>query len=499
MSVPRHSKNISNVAAIGLGLAFALTAVVAGLMVTIVPYWIIFAAAAIPIFFFVVAWRIEYGVLAVLALVSGIVHEAFLPSLSFLRAGDLAFFAVGLIVIVSGYKMSNGFQPGELKLWIPLAAFLLLVPVSVVNAHYFNDVTLKNALGEGRPLMYLLLLPMLVAVLNTKERLHRFLVGLVLLGVLFSFGQVLQGVFHVRVFGDSGSMSIAQTLNVKSYDATISKTGGLNIIIFVLFLSAGWYTQKSISAVKFLAVSALLASGILLTFGRTTWGATLFGLIVVVYLLGLRKSGPMLILGLMASTLALVTLVAVKPAMLDALVVRATSVGSEIDHGSSAGWRYYEVDEIVPKIIASPVLGLGLGAAYRRSALSDVLPEQVRYIHNGYLYMVSKLGAPAFLLFIWCMLVVLTWSWRGTKTEPDPILRAVHAAICAGIIGMFLASVTEPHFMRDSSVAYLAVTAALSVVLKRHSGKPATAVKQTTFRAGVRATAAREIAGKRVG
>ena len=481
----------------GCGLVFAC--VLIGFMVAVLPYWFIIAAAVVPIFFLLVAWRLEYGVLAVLALVSGIVHEAFLPSFSFLRAGDLAFFAVATISIASARKLSKGFQPGELKLWIPFTAFLALVPVSVVHAYFFEGVPPKDVLGEGRHLMFLLIFPLSVAVLDTKERVRRFVVGLLTLGVLFSLGQIVQGVFHVRIFGDAGRLVVAQTLDVKSYDATISNTGGLNIIILVMFTAAGWYVLKEIRTFRFLSLLALSAVGILLTFGRTTWGAALLGMAVVVYLLGLRKSWPMLLWSLLGATLAFAMLIAVKPAMLDALVARATSVEKEIEYGSSAAWRYYEAEQILPQIGAHPVLGLGLGAAYRRPAPSDALPEQVRYIHNGYLFVASKMGLPALSLLLWCLGVVFVWSWRGARTEPDPEFRGVHAAVCAGVLGVLLASITEPHLMRDSSLAYLGVLAGLTLALLRQAGLSARAEKAATATASAGAVPLRLVAGtKRV-
>ena len=452
---------------LGCGLGFAL--VLVGMLVAVLPYWFIIAVAVVPIFFLLVAWRLEYGVLAVLALVSGIVHEAFLPSISFLRAGDLAFFAVGAITLASGRKLSEGFQRSELTLWFVFAAFLLLVPVSVVHAYFFQGVPPKDVLGEARNLMFLLLLPLSVAVLDTKERVRRFIAGLLVLGVLFSLGQILQGIFHVRIFGDSGRLVTAETLGVKSYGATISNTGGLNIIVLVMFVAVGWYVLKTIKPFKFLSLSAVCAVGILLTFGRTTWGVALLGMVLVMCLLGIRKSGPTLLWSLVGSALAFTLLIAVKPAMLDALIDRATSVEKEIEYGSSAKWRYYEAEQILPQIAASPILGLGLGAAYRRPARSDALPEQVRYIHNGYLYVASKLGMPALLLLVGFLGLIMSCSWRGSRTEQDPGLRAVHAATCAGVMSVLVASITEPHLMRDSSLAYLGVVAGLTVALKRHA------------------------------
>ena len=458
---------------IWLGCGLALVAVLAGLMVSVLPYWLIIAAATVPLFFALVTWRIEYGVLAVLALASGIFDETFLPTLSPLRAEDLAFFAVCAIVAASGSSFSKGFQPSEWKLWMPFCALLLLlVPVSVVYGHFFQGVALKDSLGEGRHLMYLLLMPMVVAVLTSQERIHRFIVGLLVLGLLFSAGQVAQGIFHIRVFGDAGRLVTAETLGIKAYGATISSTLGINLVVLALCMVAAWYALKKVGAVTFLLLSAVFAIAILLTFGRTTWAMTLLELGVVVGLLGLRKSAPMLIWSMVGMSLAFAALIAVRPAMFDALVVRATSVEREIDSGSSAAWRYYEAAEVTPQIVENPILGIGLGAAYRRPAPSDTFAEQVRYIHSGYLYMASKLGVPALLLFLWCLLVVLAWSWHGARNESNAERRGVHAAIGAGIVGLLLASVTEPHFMRDASLACLGVLLGLALVLRRTASLP---------------------------
>ena len=467
----------------GCGLAFGC--VLIGFMVAVLPFWFVIAIALVPSFFVLVAWRLEYGLLALLALVSGILHEAFLPSFSFLRAGDLAFFAIGVITIAGARGLTRDFHRSELALWIPFIAFLLLVPISVIYAHFFQGVSTKDVLGEGRHLMYLLLFPMLVAVLNTRERVHRFILGLVILGILFSLGQILQGIFHVRIFGDAGRLSVVETLGVKSYDATISSTAGIGIVLFVLFMVAGWYALKRIKTFAFLSLSALSAVGVLLTFGRTTWATTFLGIAAVIYLLGLRRSVPMLIWSLVGASLGFAMLIAVKPAMFDALVVRVTSVEREIESGSSAAWRYYELGEVMPQIISNPILGIGLGSAYRKHSPGDLQPENVRYIHSGYLYMLSKLGAPALALFVSWLLVVFSWSWRGAREEQDPELRSVHAAVCAAILTILVASITEPHLMRDASLALMGVLAGLTVALRRHGSMPARNERLSTAIASV--------------
>ena len=180
----------------------------------------------------------------------------------------------------------------------------------------------------------------------------------------------------------------------------------------------------------------------------------------------------MLIWSMVGASLTLGLLIAVKPTMLDALVTRAASVETEIESGTSVGWRYYEAGEVVPQIIANPILGIGLGAAYRRPNAGDLQPENVRYIHNGYLYISSKLGVPALVLLLWYILAVLGWSWQAAQRDQNPDFRDTHAAICAAIIGILLASIAEPHLMTGLSLACIGVLAAITVILKRYAYLP---------------------------
>ncbi len=226
---------------------------------------------------------------------------------------------------------------------------------------------------------------------------------------------------------------------------------------------------KQIKSFKFLALSSFFAIGILLTYGRTTWAVTLIGLLVIIYVLGFQKSFALMGWLILVAILAMGSLAIAKPATLAALADRATSANRELNSGASAQWRYYEASLAIPQIIASPIVGLGLGAAYRPPASSDVVPEQVRYIHDGYLYMADKLGIPALLLFIWFLIEILKISLWGATHELELEFRAVYVAVFAGIINIFVSSITEPHIMSDYGLTYIAVLAGFAVALRRQS------------------------------
>jgi hypothetical protein len=83
--------------------------------------------------------------------------------------------------------------------------------------------------------------------------------------------------------------------------------------------------------------------------------------------------------------------------------------------------------------------------------------------------MAVKLGTPALLLFIWYLITIFRLSVQGAKQEEDLKMRATYAAISAGIIGIFVSSITEPHIMADTGLAYIAVLAGLTIAMRRQA------------------------------
>jgi O-antigen ligase len=448
-----------------------LLALFFGLASALLPAWFIFAALLVPAVAALLLVRPEYAVLACMALVCGLIHPAFVPRVPVfggaLAAADatlamLALYAVW--TLATQPRQANAAPPAGIRLMaVALGLFGLTFAIAVVASLSFRGLNRTFVLGETRDLLYLLLLPVAVVVLRPHERQGRFVIGLVVLGCLFSVGQVLQGIFNIPVFGDQG-ISVLETLGRQDTGTTRATTLGLNVIIFSLLLTVAAYSLGAISKPLFFATAGLLMVGIVLTFGRTTFAAVLICLLVVVWWLNFKKL-PQLI-GFLVVVVGLGSAVGVvwKPDSFAAVYYRLTSIGEEIDHGYSAQWRFWEAEAMIPHIKEHPLIGVGLGADYKGASGSTLRPELNRYVHNAYLYMAGKMGVPALIFFLLFMACVFAVGRRTAKSDPLPWSRIVGAASAAMMIRFLLASITEPHFMSDYGVINIAIAGALVIL-----------------------------------
>jgi O-antigen ligase len=343
---------------------------------------------------------------------------------------------------------------------VALGLFGASLAVAVVLTLTVRDVNTAFALGETRRLLYVVVLPIAVVILRQPERQQRFLVSIVVLGLLFSVGQVLQGVFKLPVFGAQG-MSVLETLGRQDDGTTRSNTFGLNVIVFALLLTLGARLLGLIRWPLFIAVAGLLSVGIFLTFGRTTFAAVLVCMILVVWWLNPKR------LPRFFASLALVVALgsaigmAWKPDSFAAIYYRMTSIGEELDRGYSAQWRIWEFEAMLPQIQAHPFAGIGLGADYKGSSGSSARPELNRYMHNAYFYMAGKMGLPALGFFLLWMAAIFAIGRRTAKSASSPRARVVGAAGAAMMIRYLFASVTEPHLMSDYGVVNIAIAGAM--------------------------------------
>jgi O-antigen ligase len=451
-------------------LLLGLLALFFGLASALLPYWFVLSALLVPtVAILMLVWP-ELGLTALIALTCGLIHPAFVPRVPMLGGSVAASDAV--LVMLAAYatlklatqkrkSASAASVKGAGLLAAAFGLFGVFFVASIVMSLWVKEVNPTWVLGEARRLLYLTALPIAIVILQTREKQKRLVVSLVVLGCLFSVGQIFQGVFNIQVFGDKGRMVVLETLGRQDHGTTRSLTLGIEVIVYALLLTIGAHVLGAIGKRTFFAVSGLLVTGIFLSFGRTTFAVALVCVLLVVMWLNLRKL-PQLI-GFLVLLVALTSVFASiwKPDYLASVYYRITSINTEVASGDSAQWRYWEAEEIVPHIQKYPFSGLGLGADYKKANRSTADLDLNRYIHNAYLYMAGKMGIPALCAFLAAMFAVLTMGRRTAKTGGDHFNRIVGAASASMMISFLLASVTEPHFMMDYSLVVIAIAAAL--------------------------------------
>lgn len=455
-------------ATVGTILLVVFLALLLGLASALLPAHFLVSILVVPAVLAILLVRPEYALTACIALVCGLVHPALVPRIP-LFGGALAAADAALLMLAIYALCSLAVGSGKVK-FLPVAGagllfgaaasffatFLIVVAVSLS----VWGLTTNHVLGESRDILYLLTLPIAVVVLRPRVRQERFVMSIVVLGCLFSVGQILQGVFNIPVFGATG-MSALETLGHQTDTTTRAITLGISVIIHALLLTVGAYVLGVIRRPLFLAVAGLLLIGIFLTYGRTTFAAVLLCTAVTVLWLKPRKlpelGAILTVLVLIGSSLGAF----LKPEAAAAVYFRMTTISQELNHGYSAQWRYWEAESMLPHILQNPALGIGLGADYKGAAGRSDRPELNRYVHNAYLYMAGKMGIPALALFLLMIAAIFGMGRRVARSDTEPWARIVGAAGAAMMIRYLFASITEPHFMSDYGIINIAIAGAM--------------------------------------
>jgi O-antigen ligase len=452
-------------------MLLACLAVFFGLASAILPAWFVFSVLLVPAVAMLLLVRPEYALTACVALVCGLIHPALVPRIPVfggaLAAADaalvmLALYAVWCFATQAG-KAASVPVAGVRWLAVSLGLFGASLAIVVTTSLSLRELNPAFVLGETRDLIYLMALPIALVILREPVRQERFVVSIVVLGCLFSLGQVLQGVFNIPVFGNQG-ISALETLGRQEGSTTRANTLGLNVIVFSLLLTLGAYVVGSIRKPLFLPVAGLLFVGIVLTFGRTTFAAVFICGLLVVWWLDKKKLPQLAALLVVAIGLGSALGAYWKPDSFAAVYYRLTSIGEEIDHGYSAQWRIWEAEAMLPLIKEHPLTGIGLGADYKGGRGSTLRPELNRYVHNAYLYMAGKMGLPALFLFLSFMACVFAIGRRSALGHALPWTRIVGAAGAVMMIRYWFASITEPHLMSDYGVINIAIAGALAIL-----------------------------------
>jgi O-antigen/teichoic acid export membrane protein len=213
------------------------------------------------------------------------------------------------------------------------------------------------------------------------------------------------------------------------------------------------------------AVVALNGADLLLTYERTFWVATLVALAFLALRATPRQRVRALALGPPVLAVALATLAVLAPRELTAARERLLSLGQ---YGSdlSVRFRLTETRNVTRAIEAHPVVGSGLGATILWGrAYEQVRPTTESFAHNGYLWLVWKLGAPAAALLL--ALIGAAVLSRGPPVTTTP--GALRAGAQAALLLLLVASVTFPAFNTLGITAVMGVLVALCA----HSGRTA--------------------------
>ncbi len=227
---------------------------------------------------------------------------------------------------------------------------------------------------------------------------------------------------------------------------------------------------------RFVAAFAWLSVGaaLVLTFARGFWIGAVVGT-GVVYLLSprtvrSRAARYALIIALVSTAGVLLFGGDFSGRLLQSVGDRLVSSGKSLDDISLRA-RFVESQAILERSLWSPVVGNGVGARFTFYDVLSKVTVTTPYSHDGYLFLLFKVGIIGTGMFIVWLGWVLRLAWTTSRTAAPLGFNAGMIRATAGIVvGLLLITLTSNVFIERASLLVMASFSAL--VLSHRSPYP---------------------------
>ncbi len=313
-----------------------------------------------------------------------------------LKMYELAF--VGSLAGVFFRHLGKSKQKGELasvarREWAWAFSTLLLITLAAIYSRYYMGNS-EMVLSTTRPYLALLSIALAYQLMVDGTPWQRLDQLLWISGLLVSGIVIIQLVTGWKIM-DARVEDLGLSSNT-GITRSITGVGTLAQAYAIYRLSQLTSRQAASPAFRLIMAALLIVAilGLLGTFTRGAWIATAMGALVTAYVFnGWRQLFKTLIAGTVVLVMSLALTFIVNPRIGEAMVDRALSVSGEIQSGSSYDWRRQENSMAVEYISSHPLMGAGLGGAYKGGSWNGPgsFINNEFFIHNGYL------GFPLFM------------------------------------------------------------------------------------------------------
>jgi hypothetical protein len=306
-----------------------------------------------------------------------------------------------------------------------------------------------------------------LVVLAERGAPRRVLRGLLLIGLALGAWGVAQWAFQLSFNGEFG---VRGGVSLTSEGRGQVQGGLFSFPVAVILATAALVSGQvrgTLARTLVLLALCLNAASLLLTFERTFWVATVFGVLLVVLRTARARRLPALVWIASAIAAALLVLAAAAPGTFQTARERLVSIGS---YQTDPSIRYRDVESrfVLDKIHARPVLGWGLAdTIYWGQPWLQSPPTEEAYTHVGYLWLTWREGFVGTAVLL--ALLALAVFWRG-RAAAGGLPSAVRVGCQASIAALLLVNVTFPAFQGVQImyvIGFLVAFAALPVGVRR--------------------------------
>ncbi len=426
-------------------VGLTLAGLFAGAFVAVFPWWLSLILFIAPL---VLAWSFiapHYTLFLTIVLIFNAIPHRFVPKIP-VGAGGLEIYDVLILLVVTGL-IFRSFVRGESvqerlgAVFVPFIYACGCVLISVVYVKFYAPNHFVFA--EARQHIGWLLLPIGALALDSESKYRWYIKTLLLTAVVVAAIVIFQSVTKINIIGGR-----LEELDRYNTDITRTSAGGtVYLIIFSLYLIVGAVMRRRLGWWIGLPLLLLLVASLLVTFGRAIWVATMVGLVIATYLnRGFAAVVVVLLVSILLGATAVVGVSIANPRLAQAVTERALGLSQEFRSGNSFYFRRSEALEALKVIPDKPLMGTGLGGAYKLvTTTGNSFDGETRYIHNAYILLPLKMGLHAALIPVFFIVAAVVLGRRAINCSRKDLL-FVPAAAAGAFVVPIITSVTQPEW-----------------------------------------------------
>jgi len=343
------------------------------------------------------------------------------------------------------YKWWFGFAIIQTKSDLSIFMFLIFGFISIFISYIYGGDLIKGLREWILFTPYLLFFPLRDYIIDLK----RFRNVLLIIITVGSFVSLINIVKYYTSLGYAEYLyeiwGRRQALEESLYMSSI--------ILGITLLSVGERPKY------FLFISILLnMTSLAFTFSRGYWIATSTGIILIILLSEWKIKKQLFRWGIIATLLILIFIITLFPnlytAIREGIIIRLTSIG----YGDiSLQARFIESRTILNLILLNPILGSGFGSLY---SFYDLILQHYKntwYIHNGYLFILFKVGILGFIFYFWFYFSKTVTLFKSMLIIYEKKIKSIMSGLMVVPIIMLLLSFSSPQFYDRASILVLTI------------------------------------------
>lgn len=366
-----------------------------------------------------------------------------------------------LILVLLFISFQNSFLNSQLCL--PTFMLFFICIISIFYGVIMGYCDANSAFREFRAILYyILIIPVTTSVVSLQAygRLYKLIL---ILGYITAFAMFIQYTTGISSQFLAGRVESLQTMDNVNIGITRILPPGQTLVflLFVLNLSKFLFLKK-VDSSFFLSIINIVTFGMamILTFNRSYWTGALLSIFILLVLSGFKR----LLFGILAMSFMLMAIIIVSnfypnSKLLNAVSERFSTIistSNTLKKDASLTGRKYEYIKAWEVISQNPIIGIGLGSEWRRKMHAD--DNMTRYTHNGFLWILMKLGIVGLFVFIMFYYKLFRYYFSNIISINNWEENFAIKGHFAFLISAFMANMVNPMFMQYFSVPLLAIS-----------------------------------------